>query len=178
MRCTTLKGQLHTLEKEKEILICRNEYYVANNQQLDQCVHDQKAQLAALQQEIDAQTKQLEKQGTDLQNAQEMLTAKEQELVVALQDLREMMGNIKEPHNIFPPQPATDDKVDKSAIEALQRAYDDVETRWKKDEKIITQLKARVLELEEQIKRCHQEYVAVVAENTESKRNATTSGRC
>ena len=168
MRCTTLKKQLCTLEEEKESLICQNEYYVADNEQLDQCVHDQKAQLAALQQEIDAQKEQLRKQGSDLQNAQEMLTAKDQELTVTLQNLCEVMDNIKEPQNILLPQPATGDK--KSAIEALQHAYENLEIRWKKDEKIIAQLKVRVLELEERVKHCHQEYVAVVIENTELKR--------
>ena len=57
----------------------------------------------------------------------------------------------------------------KNATEALQRAYDNMEIRWKKDEKIIAQLKARVLELEERVDRCHQEHLAVVTENTELK---------
>ena len=176
MQCTTLEEQLRTLEEEKEKLLSRNEYYVADIKRLDQRVHEQKAQLAALQQQIDAQTEQLEKQGSDLQNAQEMLTAKEQELVVALQNICEVMGNIKEPRDILPPQPATDDKVDKSAIEALQRAYDDVEIRWKKDEKIITQLKTKVSELEVRLIRCHREYVAVVTESTELKRMQQQEG--
>ena len=180
---TELRMQYTTLEEGKEKMLSQSEYYDERLDQyvhaqlaaLDQCVQEQKAQLAALQQQIDAQTEQLEKQGSDLQNAQEMLTAKEQELVVALQNICEVMGNIKEPRDILPPQPATDDKVDKSAIEALQRAYDDVQIRWKKNEKIIAHLKARVLELEEKVKLCHQEHVAVT-ESTELKRMQQQDG--
>ena len=173
MRCTTLEEQLRTLEEK---FLSRKEYYVADNERLYQCVHEQRAQLAALQQQIEAQTEQLERQRSDLQNAQEMLTAKEQELAVALRNICEVMGNIKKPRDILPPQPATDDRVDKSAIEALQRAHDDMEFRWKKDEKIIAHLKARVLELENRVMRCHQEYVTVVQERTELKRMQQQEG--
>lgn len=53
-----------------------------------------------------------------------------------------------------------------------------MDIHWKKDEKIIAQLKARLLELEERVECCHQEHVAVVTENTELKQTLRVLEMC
>ena len=183
MQCANLEEQLRNVGDEKEIMKSRNEYYMADNERLDQCVQDQKAQIAALEREVSEQqekiaalvqevaavTEQLEKERSAAAEFRDVLSLKEQELMIAQENMCEVMGNIKEPRDILPKLSA-DDTVDKSVYVALQRAYEDVEVRWKKDERIIVQLKDKVAELEERVKRCEKEYVTVVTENTALKK--------
>ena len=183
MQCANLEEQLRNVGDEKEIMKSRNEYYMADNERLDQCVQDQKAQvaalerevgekqekIAALEQEVAAVSEQLEKERSAAAEFRDVLSLKEQELMIAQENMCEVMGNIKEPRDILP-KLSVDDTVDKSVYVALQRAYEDVEVRWKKDERIIVQLKDKVAELEERVKRCEKEYVTVVTENTALKK--------
>ena len=193
MQCANLEEQLRNVNDEKEIAKSRNEYYVSDNERLDQCVQDQKAQVATLEQELtELQEKMVEQQEKIAVLVQEnaavtenfekekvkfceALQSKEHELMIVQENMCEVMGNIKEPRDILPKLSA-DDTVDKSAYTALQRAYEDVEVRWKKGEKVNVQLKDRVAELEERVKRCEKEYVAVVSENNALKKGSQQLG--
>ena len=141
---------------------------MSDNERLDQCVQDQKAQVATLEQELTEQKEKIVEQQEKIavleqenvavtENFEkekakfcEALQSKEHELMIVHETMCEVMGNIKEPRDI-PPKLSADDTIDKSVYTMLQRAYKDVEVRWKKGERVNIQLRDRVAELEKRL---------------------------
>lgn len=168
-QCNTLEEKVRALEEENQVLLGRNEYYNAQSDRLEEVVQAQRQKIDTLEQENVALGEQLDKEKNAADELREVVSLKDQEINVAQANLCEVMGNMKEPRD-FIPEKQTPGKVDKSALEALQLVYSDVEVQWLKSEKENKKLKTKVVELEERVKLCHQEYTAVATENAKIKR--------
>lgn len=175
-QCNQLEERLRKLEEEKETLTGRSEYYQAEAEGQYQRVEVMKEQITNLEIEMKELVHELDKEKIDHQALTEKFVAKEQEFNVVQQNLCEVLGNMKEPKNNEPPTSQTD-KVDRSALEALQMAYEDIEKRLKFEQKQSYSLRRKVTELEERIKLCQKEYTRVASENLKilKKQNAETA---
>ena len=174
MKCNQLEEHVRKLEEEKSVLTGRSEYYEANAESLKEKLEVMEAQHIALEAEMNGLAEEIEKQKHENHTLNAKLHAKDQEVNVVQQNLCEVLGNIKEPKDILEQQPH--ENIDKSALEALQLAYSDVEKRWNFERKAASRMKNRVAEMEERIKRCQQEYEVIANETVELKKQLKKQG--
>ena len=170
IQCSQLEERLRKLEEEKETLVGRSEYYQAELECVQQRLDVAQAQIATLEQDMNGVAQELDKEKADNQELREQLAAKESEANVMQQNICEMAGNIKEPRDQLPKEDPSSNKVDRQVLEALQFAYDDIESRYTNELKVTRAQKKKLAEMEERVKRCLEEYEQVATENADLKK--------
>ena len=143
--------------KESEVINLKEEFEVA------------KAQMSSLEEEMNEMATVIEKEQEEKKKLVEIARLKEQEANIAQENLCEVLGNVNEPRDLLDRQGSTEN-VDKSALEALQLAYSDVEKKCNHERKSALRLKAKVAEMEERIKQCLQQYETMAQDNVELKK--------
>ena len=170
IQCSHLEERLRKLDEEKETFVGRSEYYQAELESVQQRLDVAQAQIATLEQDMNGVAQELDKEKADNQELREQLAAKESEANVMQQNICEMAGNIKEPRDQLPKEDPSSNKVDRQVLEALQFAYDDIESRYTNELKITRAQKKKIAEMEERVKRCLEQYEQVATENVELKK--------
>lgn len=175
VNCSQLEERQRKLEEEKEVSTGRSEYYQAEVEGQHQRMEAMKVQIVCLEGEVNELTQELGKEKFTIQTLCDKLVAKEQELNVLQQNVCEIAGNIKEP---FDQLPQSTDKVDRSALEALQMAYEDIEQRLKHEQKQNRSLRKKINEIQERIRLCEEEYTQVASENKNVKKKLKRLESC
>ena len=175
-KCNDLEQENRKLLEDKEVMESRFKYKEAEAVQLSDQIQLMKSQIESLEEEMNTLAEDMEKAQEEKKKLVETLQSKEQEVNVAQENLCEVLGNVKEPRDILDQQtPSVVANVDKSALEALQLAYSDVEKRWMHERKYAARLKNKVAEMEERVKRCQEQYETLAAENFELKKELKKS---
>ena len=154
------------LLENKEVLESRLNYKETEANDLMEHVEVLKAQVTSLEEEMDELATEMEREREQKKKLVETVRIKEEEANLAQENLCEVIGKVKEPRDLLDHQSSVEN-VDKSALEALQLAYSDVEKRWNHERRSVTRLKNKVAEMEFRITKCSQEFEAKAKENND-----------
>ena len=120
---STCKNQSLVIKRQQAIFAVTN----VGSQELEsvqQRLDVAQAQIATLEQNMNGVARELDKEKADNQELRKQLAAKENEVNIMQQNICEMVGSIKEPHNQLPKDDPSSNKVDRQVLEPLQLAYD------------------------------------------------------
>ena len=175
-KCNQLEQENRELLENKEVMESRLKYKESEATDSAHQIEVLKQQVISMEEEMDELAAELEKERKEKKNLIETARIKEQEANVAQENLCEVIGKVKEPKDLLNQQTGLEN-VDKSALEALQFAYTDVEKRWNQERKSTLRLKNKVAEMEERIKHCEREYMTKAEEAVELKKELKKNTR-
>ena len=156
IQCSQLEERLRKAEEDRESAEGSSEYYQAQYNIMERKNEDGMSQLSFLREEKEKLLQELENLSSEKEELLAATQLKDQEVNVMRQNLCEVMGTINEPRDELPLP--SNNIVSKSAIEALQIAYDDLENRYNTERKNCMKLKASCTEAQERVRRCGMEY--------------------
>ncbi len=169
-KCNQLEQENREILEKIELCESRLKYKESEVINLNDQFEVAKAQMTSLEEEMNEMAAVIEKEQEEKKQLVVKAREKEHEANIAQENLCEILGNVNEPRDLLNHQGSVEN-VDRSALEALQLAYSDVEMQCNKERRSAMRLKAKVVEMEERIKKCLQEYETLANENVELKKD-------
>ncbi len=173
-KCNQLDQETREAMEIKEVLESRMKYKDNEAKEALDQVDLLKAQIVSLEEEMDEMAGEIEKERAEKKKLVETVRIKQEEVNLVQENLCEVMGQVKEPRDLLDRQTSSEN-VDKSALEALQLAYTDVERRWNNERKSVARLRNKLAEMECRIRECGKEFETKAQENVELKKELKRS---
>ena len=173
-KCNQLDQETREAMEIKEVLESRMEYKENEAKEALDQVDLLKAQIVSLEEEMDEMAGEIEKEQAEKKKLIETVRIKQEEVNFAQENLCEVIGQVKEPRDLLDRQTSSEN-IDKSALEALQLAYTDVERRWNNERRSVARLRNKLAEMECRIKECGKEFEAQAKENVDLKKQLKRS---